>query len=291
MSDQQVVVEQTVQPSGSSKTSPVNNNVQSVVEQAAADWKASLAEDIRGDKSLAPIKDVNSLAKSYIHAQKLVGVEKIPLPNKHATEEDWNVVFDKLGRPKSAEDYTYDIDENSSIDENALKIFSEQAHKLGLLPQQAEGVIKFYHNLLQDHLSNLEVSSETARINSEQQLRKEYGRAYDQKMSKASQLARQHIGEEILGMTLENGIRLGDHPQVIKAFSNLADMLGEDSFIAQSGPNYLTPAELETEIAKLEAKVPNSAYWTKNHPNHDKAVQEVFALRKQLFDINNKSLG
>ena len=104
MSDQQVVVEQEVQPSGSPETSPVNNNVTSVVEQAAADWRASLAEDIKTDKSLASIKDVNSLAKSYIHAQKLVGVEKIPLPNKHATEEDWNVVFDKLGRPKSAEE-------------------------------------------------------------------------------------------------------------------------------------------------------------------------------------------
>ena len=82
MSDQQAVVEQVVQPSGSPTTSPVNNNVSSVVEQAAIDWKTSLTEDIRADKSLAPIKDINSLAKSYIHAQKLVGVEKIPLPNK-----------------------------------------------------------------------------------------------------------------------------------------------------------------------------------------------------------------
>ena len=120
MSDQQGMVEQAVQPSGSPATSPVNNNVTSVVEQAAADWKASLAEEIRADKSLAPIKDINSLAKSYIHAQKLVGVEKIPLPNKHATEEDWNVVYDKLGRPKSPEEYKYNISKDANIDEGAL---------------------------------------------------------------------------------------------------------------------------------------------------------------------------
>ena len=47
MSDQQGMVEQAVQPSGSPATSPVNNNVTSVVEQAAADWKASLAERYR----------------------------------------------------------------------------------------------------------------------------------------------------------------------------------------------------------------------------------------------------
>jgi hypothetical protein len=283
MSDQQGVVEQVVQPSGSPETSPVNNNVTSVVEQAASDWRAGLAEDIRADKSLAPIKDINSLAKSYIHAQKLVGVEKIPLPNKHATEEDWNVVFDKLGRPKSAEEYKYNIGEDTTIDENALKVFSQQAHKLGLLPQQADGVVKFYNDIMQENLKSLDAAAETARVESEQVLRKEYGRAFEQKITKASQLARQYVGEDVLNMNLENGTKLGDHPQVVKAFAQLADMVGEDSFVGQAGPNYLTPNEIENEIAKLQA--PGSAYWNKSHPNHDKAVQEVFALRQQLSDV------
>jgi hypothetical protein len=283
MSDQQGVVEQAVQPSGSPATSPVNNNVTSVVEQAAADWKTSLAEDIRADKSLAPIKDINSLAKSYIHAQKLVGVEKIPLPNKHATEEDWNVVYDKLGRPKSPEEYKYNISEDTNIDEGALKIFSEQAHKLGLLPQQADGVVKFYNDMMAENLKSLDAAAETARVESEQQLRKEFGRAFEQKITKASQLAREYVGEDILNMNLESGVKLGDHPQVVKAFAKLAEMVGEDNFVAQSGPNYLTPNEIENEIAKLQA--PGSAYWNKSHPNHDKAVQEVFALRQQLTDV------
>ena len=199
MSDQQGVVEQAVQPSGSPATSPVNNNVTSVVEQAAADWRAGLAEDIRADKSLAPIKDINSLAKSYIHAQKLVGVEKIPLPNKHATEEDWNVVFDKLGRPKSAEEYKYNIGEDTTIDENALKVFSQQAHKLGF--------VKFYNDIMQENLQSLDAAAETARVESEQILRKEYGRAFEQKITKASQLARQYVGEDVLNMNLENGTK------------------------------------------------------------------------------------
>jgi hypothetical protein len=283
MSDQQAVVEQVVQPSGSPATSPVNNNVTSAVEQAAADWKTSLTEDIRADKSLAPIKDINSLAKSYIHAQKLVGVEKIPLPNKHATEEDWNVVYDKLGRPKSPEEYKYNISEDANIDEGALKVFSEQAHKLGLLPQQADGVVKFYNDMMSENLKSLDAAAETARVESEQQLRKEFGRAFEQKITKASQLAREYVGEDVLNMNLESGVKLGDHPQVVKAFAKLAEMVGEDSFVAQSGPNYLTPNEIEGEIAKLQA--PGSAYWNKSHPNHDKAVQEVFALRQQLTDV------
>ena len=136
---------------------------------------------------------------------------------------------------------------------------------------------------MQENLKSLDAAAETARIESEQVLRKEYGRAFEQKITKASQLARQYVGEDVLNMNLENGTKLGDHPQVVKAFAQLADMVGEDSFVGQSGPNYLTPNELESEIAKLQA--PGSAYWNKSHPNHDKAVQEVFALRQQLTDV------
>jgi len=39
--------------------------------QAPVDWRASLPEDVRADPSLADIKDVGSMAKSYINGQKL----------------------------------------------------------------------------------------------------------------------------------------------------------------------------------------------------------------------------
>ena len=71
--------------------------------QETTDWKSGLSEDIRADKSLENIKDISGLAKSYIHAQKMVGADKIPVPNKYATEDDWNAVYEKLGRPKSAD--------------------------------------------------------------------------------------------------------------------------------------------------------------------------------------------
>ena len=52
---------------------------------------------------------MEDLLKSYKHAQKLVGADKIPVPNKHATEEDWNEVFKRLGAPDKPEDYKYNI--------------------------------------------------------------------------------------------------------------------------------------------------------------------------------------
>ena len=38
--------------------------------------------------------------------------------------------------------------------------------------------------------------------------------------------------------------------------------------------------ELQKQIDELEA--PDSAFWKKTHPNHERAVQEVFKLREML---------
>ena len=107
------------------------------------DWKANLSDEIRNEKSLENISDIESLAKGYVHAQRLVGADKIPVPNKFATEEDWNKVYEKLGRPKSADEYKFNLPEDKTVDEAALKSFAEQAHKLGLLPGQADGLLNF----------------------------------------------------------------------------------------------------------------------------------------------------
>ena len=90
-----------------------------------------IPEEYRAEKSLENFKDMGDFVKSYLSAQKIVGADKIPVPNKFATEKDWDAVYQKLGRPEDASGYKYDLPEDQTIDETALKNFSDQAHKLG----------------------------------------------------------------------------------------------------------------------------------------------------------------
>ena len=86
------------------------------------------------------------------------------------------------------------------------------------------------------------------------------------------------LGQDFLENTfLKDGSRLGDNLNVIKAFSNLADKLSEDEIIKGDGTSYMTAKDLEKEINELTQE--GSAYWSKTHPNHQKAVQEVLKLR------------
>lgn len=247
------------------------------------DWKASLSDEIRNEKSLENISDIESLAKGYVHAQRLVGADKIPVPNKFATEEDWNKVYEKLGRPKSADEYKFNLPEDKTVDEAALKTFAEQAHKLGLLPGQADGVVKFYNDMIGAELAEANTIAEAARNKATTELKTEWGQAYDQKIAAANQVVASVFPQGFMSMNMEDGTKLGDNPAVIKAFAMLAERMGEDKIVQSDGPMMQTPKQIDKEINNLTA--PGSAYWDKNHPNHQTAVEEVLALREQKSSV------
>ena len=54
------------------------------------DFRSSLPEDLREEASLADIKDVGSLAKSYVNAQRMLG-SSIRIPGQDAGEEQMKV--------------------------------------------------------------------------------------------------------------------------------------------------------------------------------------------------------
>ena len=61
----------------------------------------------------------------YISKDELVGLDKIAVPNKHATDEDWKEVYKKLGSPETADAYKYSLPEDHQVPEDTLKSFSE----------------------------------------------------------------------------------------------------------------------------------------------------------------------
>jgi len=121
------------------------------------------------------------------------------------------------------------------------------------------------------------MQQETARLEAETVLRKEYGPAYDNKVNAAKNLATNTLGAEFLRDTvLQDGSRLGDNPQVVKAFATLAEKLSEDNLVQGDVASAMTIKEINDEISSLTQ--PGSAYWNKTHINHKKAVEEVQRL-------------
>ena len=257
-----------------------NTATTEAVSNQEVNFKDLIPEEFKEDKSLSNFNNMEDLLKSYKHAQSLVGADKIPVPNKHATEEDWNEVFKRLGAPDKPEDYKYNI-KDQEIDQTQVQEFNKAAHQLGLLPKQAEGLIKFYNEMNGNQAASQEEAAAQAQLQTETELKAEFGPQFSKRLDQAKKLAVNSLGSEFLENTyLKDGSRLGDNIKVIKAFSELADKLSEDEIIKGDGSEYMTAKDLEKEINELTQE--GSAYWSKTHPNHKKSVDEVLKLRELL---------
>jgi len=84
--------------------------VTATAPEPAADWKATLPEDIRSDPSLAPVKDVAAMAKMYINGQKLIGAKRIALPGEKATPDELKEFHRAIGVPESVEGYKIELE-------------------------------------------------------------------------------------------------------------------------------------------------------------------------------------
>ena len=140
MSEQTQITEKTTPPvettTTPTETKPVEAAITPSTEptpQPTKSWKEAISEEFRNDPNIEKFTEIDALAKSYINATKMIGQDKVAVPNKNSTEDQWNEVYEKLGRPESADKYTLTAKSDVvPIEDAAIKKFAENAHKLGL---------------------------------------------------------------------------------------------------------------------------------------------------------------
>jgi len=270
--DQVTAVEQQSQPSEPTATiEPTTTNEVS--------WRDSLPDELKSNASLEKFSDVSTLAKSYINAESMIGKDKMVIPGANTTEDEWNDIYDKLGRPSDPNAYelTAELAEGEQIDEQLMSSFKETAHKHGLSPAQAQGLLDYYNSISSQSMVDLENNAVLAQEQSQRELREEWGRSYDDNLNKASTVGKQFFGEDVFGMQLADGSKLGDNPALIKGLSKMASIVSEDVF-AGDKTAASSNANMQQQINDLTA--PNSPYWNKMDPQHEATVQKVLAMRE-----------
>ncbi len=245
------------------------------------DWRTSLPDDLKNEPSLKLINDVSGLAKSYVSAQKLVGADKIPVPSKHATEEDWKNVYHKLGLPQDVKDYDVKVKEGISIDKEFNDRFKSTAHKAGILPKQAQALADWFG----EENSKAETTV-LAEFKKDQDLRmnalkEKWGAAADERIQGAKQLISELASPELVKYLNDSG--LGGEPRVVEIFAELHNKYMKEAGEKGGRPNaepVMTPKEAQSEINTVMSQVSTHPYFIKDHPNHKAAVAEMQHLYK-----------
>ncbi len=248
------------------------------------DWRASLPEDIRDNPSLATIGDVNALAKSFVNAQSMIGADKIAIPGSHATDEDWDTVYSKLGRPENPDGYELAVNglpEGQEADDDLVKWYRDAVHEVGLTPGQAQKFLDKYNEMSVGRMGVNEADLVAQVQQGERDLRQEYGQAFESRIELANAMLDQFGAKEITEIKLADGTALGDHPQVVKAFMEISNYIqnnmGEDSIVGQKNTGLvMTPEDAQEKLNEYMGK--GTPYWDNRHPQHDFYVKEVQRL-------------
>ena len=253
-------------------------------EVSSDDWRSAIPEEIREHKSLSHINDIGALAKSYVHAQQMIGADKVVLPGKSATEEEWADFYTKIGRPESPDGYQLEVnnlEEGIEPDENVLEWFKQTAHEAGMTPQQAQHMLNAYNQLTSQTVGMTQQQAEARVAEVETELKREYGEAFDDKLSIANGVLAEFSNPDLAEIQLADGTLLGDNPEIIRLLANvgtyITERVGEDSLEGVRTSGALTPDDAMQKVRELTA--PNTPYWDQRHPEHQWYVEEAMKYR------------
>jgi hypothetical protein len=247
----------------------------------------TLPEDIRKEPSIASFKDPVALVKSYISAQKMVGKDKIVIPDaKHATEEDWLGLFRKLGAPEKLEDYNFKLPEgavDSEMDPEFLTSVKEAAVKAGVLPHQFEKIFGAYYGYAKKIADSSAQEASSRREADVDALKKEWGQAFDAQVKRANIALKEFVkSPEDRQRVIEDG--LGSHPVLMKILANASKLLKEDTFLGHGdgvGAG-ITPEDALQKARTIQGDKTHP-YRNPSHPNHLAAKKEVADLYRVAF--------
>ena len=267
-------------------TAPAANPTETPVIKdttSVPDWKTMLPDDVRNDPSMKAIADIQSLAKSFVHAQKLVGADKVAIPGKHATEDDWDNFFNKIGKPRDIGQYEIKVPE--SFDKKSMEGFKETAFKNHLLPKQAQAIIDWYSKANQEMSQQIESQTRAQQQEEIQSLKQEWGAAFDTKIARAQMVIKNHADDETIKYLAESG--LGNNIKLVRLLAKVGEMYNEDQIRGSGGdPNALSPQDAMRQANDIMSDR-SHPYYDKHHPNHKAAVAEV----SKLFQMASTARG
>ena len=255
------------------------------------DWKASLPEDIRDNQLIHNANSIESLAKTAIHAQSMIGADKLAIPGKWANDDDWNNVYTKLGKPEDAQGYKLEVKEGTQVDKDMESWYRGLAHKAGLNDRQANTIFQEYMAKEAElKAANAPPSPEDVEIikgEAEIALKKEWGKAFDTRMNEAKGVLSEFAPKDFDQLLTKDGVPLGNDPVFIKTLANIGNYinskLGEDKMVGNKQQPQYTPADAEKEIAALRGDPRDGGpYWDKKHPDHMRTVQQVTELMEYM---------
>jgi len=252
----------------------------------ATSWTEGFSEELKGYVQNKGFKDPAAVLDSYRNYEKLMGVPKerlVKLPEKEDDAAAWGEIYNRLGRPEKADDYKVEAF-GGEKDGEVIKWAKGAFHEMGLTRKQAEGFSQKLNEYVAKTMEAEKVQVEAQVKKAEEDLKREWGAAYNQNLNVAKMTAKKFGLTEEAADAIESVAGFGG---VMKFLHGIGSATGEHGFAGgESGSSgILTPNAARAKIEELKNDPEFSARYL---AGESKAVNEMTNLHLMMAGKTSK---
>ncbi len=231
-----------------------------------------------------------NMMKSYVNAQKAIGRDKIPVLGQNPTKEEIDEFHKKaFGYQTDINEYKLAKPDKSEIDDAFLAKFKEVAHKNRIPVQNATEMLSFIEKTSKEEMQASTDAYNTYVKQGVENMRKDFGEAFDRKMSAASRFVKELGGDVFIKFLKEQNLQ--SDPALLRVFAEAGEKLFKSGQLpggGNGGEGGLTPAEIDVKINEMRGD-PKSAFNNPNHPGFAAAQDEMLKLYRQKETVSQSS--
>lgn len=230
------------------------NVAQGAGQQSQGAWYEAFPEDVRGLVETKGWQSPVDAIQSYTNLEKFLGADKagrgLVLPKDDAGPEEWSQVYDRLGRPKSPDQYQLPIPQGA--DPEFANEAAGKFHELGLTAKQAQALTEWFNGKSENAIAAQQSQMAQSAEQQMAELQREWGKEFDANIEAGRRAARQFGVQEETLSKIENALGT---KEMLKLFSSIGKGVSEDSFVDGSGNGKfgMSPEAARVQINRLKA--------------------------------------
>jgi hypothetical protein len=253
-----------------------------VLRKLAADGDESL------EKELARHTDLKSLAKSWKEQKAELSKRQAKTDlSKDATDEQKAEWRKNNGIPEKASDYKIELGDGLVVGEADKPIvdkFLGVAHEKGWKQDQVNDALGFYFQLKDQEEAEIVNTVKSARIQTEESLRQEWGPEYRSNVNAGYTLLQQTFGKETAALIIsargDDNIPLGSRPEWLKGMAKLAREINPAAALMPTST--ANAAGVETEIEQIEGVMKNDRAKYNADEKMQARLRDLYSARERM---------
>ena len=247
-------------------------------------FRGAMSEEHATHASLADYQDIDSFGKSFINAQKMVGADKLPMPQKDWGKEEWADFNKKIGMPVDPKGYELPTHESSTDADREW--FESVAHdKLMLSKKQANDLWNEMNTRNAGVIEQFQTKNKNALVEGNKALREEWGVNYD-KMVEATNKGLQRMDEDGRFRNWMKQTGLNQQPEMLRFANKVAQLFNEDQAPGDTRlPMPMSQEQIQGQINKIYSEAaadPKHPLMNKKDPAHNDIVKKLTGLTEKL---------